>query len=726
MARICILTPGQIGTNPRTVKEADALHEAGHEVEVIATRMLDHVEPRDQALMRRIRWRLHRIELRHRLRWPLLRFGQLAARRAFLATGIGPSADLAYRAYAWPLRRAALATLADLYIAHYPDALPAAAAAARKYGARFAYDAEDFHLGDRPDDPDYDLERRLVHAIEARYLPGCAYVTAASPGIADAYARAYGIERPRVLLNTFPLAHAAPAATLRGTVRPGPSIYWFSQTIGPDRGIECAVRAIGLARSKPHLYLRGTPAPAYAGRLTNLAHEAGAAERVHLLPADEPDKMELLAAAYDAGLCSEPAGTQNNAIALSNKLFTYLLAGILPLLSDTPAQSRFAAEAGLTDLVYERENPVALATLLDLHLGEPSRLAAGRVRSWRLGQDRYNWEREQGGLVAAVQHATLLGARCPRRAGHGDGRSSPPQFARGLGQMSLLNRLRKFRDSSRVLQALHSVFREPYYEILCLLYRRGVEVKLRQHRIRLHPRLLGIRPGEYESELSRALDQRVAPGMTVIDIGAHVGLHSLQLSRRVGEKGRIIAVEPSPANASLLRKHLDWNACRNVTVVEAAIGERPGAIEFTFRPDPTDHGGFANSIAYDIGGSKTWVKVTTIDEVCSDQCPDVIKIDVEGAEVLAVRGAREVLCRSAPAVFIAVHPDAMRMLGTAPAELVALLGELGYVGRRLNGSVATEPVFEEILFEKEARSLGVQVRRGEEVAARSDRNPKLT
>jgi hypothetical protein len=265
MPQICIVTPGQIGTNPRAVKEADALHDAGHQVSVIATRMLDDVEPRDRALMRRIGWRVDRIDLRSRLRWQLLRAGQLGGRYVYRVTGLPRAADIALRAYTPALRRAALATPADIYVAHYPCALPAVVAAARKYEARYAYDAEDFHLGDWPDDPAYDIERRLVRTIEGRHLSGCAYVTAASPDIADAYAEAYGIERPQVVLNAFPLGHALLAPTPRGMTEPGPSLYWFSQTIGPDRGLECAVRAAGLARTRPHLYLPPSLPARHAG-----------------------------------------------------------------------------------------------------------------------------------------------------------------------------------------------------------------------------------------------------------------------------------------------------------------------------------------------------------------------------------------------------------------------------------------------------------------------------
>jgi glycosyltransferase involved in cell wall biosynthesis len=399
---VCIVSTGHIGSNPRVVKEADALHDAGHEVTVIAPRVLDLIEPLDQAVMRRAPWRLERIDLRPALRRRLRRAVQLGARRAYAALGLAWCADPGLSATASLLRRATIATSADLYVAHYPAALPAAAAAARMHGARYAYDAEDFHLGDWPDVPAYEIERRLVRAVESRYLPGCAYVTAASPGIADAYAGTYGIERPRVVLNTFPLAHAAPAPTARGSTQPRPALYWFSQIIGPERGLECAVHAIGRAATRPHLYLRGTPAADFAARLLQLAEEAGAAGRVHLLPPDQPDRMEDLAAAYDAGLCGETGHTAGRRLCLTNKLFTFLLAGIPPFLSDTPAQSRFAAEAGLSDLLYPRDNPTPLARLIDRLLGNPDRLAAARVQAWRLGQERYNWERVRPTLLDCV------------------------------------------------------------------------------------------------------------------------------------------------------------------------------------------------------------------------------------------------------------------------------------------------------------------------------------
>jgi FkbM family methyltransferase len=265
----------------------------------------------------------------------------------------------------------------------------------------------------------------------------------------------------------------------------------------------------------------------------------------------------------------------------------------------------------------------------------------------------------------------------------------------------ILSPLRALRDHVPGLRIAHRALRRPYYRALEWLFAKGVAVKLTSGDVvRLHPRFLGMRPEVYEPELTNFLVNQVKRAATVLDIGAHVGLHTLMFSRRVGVEGRVLAVEASPANAKLLHKHLDWNDCRNVQVIEAAIGDREGQAAFTFRPDPTDPGGFANSLAYDIGGETATIPVTMIDTVCAGCEPDLIKIDIEGAELLALRGAHKTLARSAPTLVVAIHPDAMRALGTDPAELILFLGGCGYKGYHLDGTRAVDPGFEEIVFKK--------------------------
>jgi FkbM family methyltransferase len=264
-----------------------------------------------------------------------------------------------------------------------------------------------------------------------------------------------------------------------------------------------------------------------------------------------------------------------------------------------------------------------------------------------------------------------------------------------------LSVLRATRDRVPGFGAAQGLLREPWYRTLEVLFPRGISARLAGgESVRLQPRFLGMQPEVYEEALTAVLIKHLKPGLTVVDIGAHVGLHTLMFSRRVGPTGHVLAIEPSPANARLLRSHIIWNDCRNVEVIEAAVGDREDHVSFTFYPDPTSPNGFANSLAYNHGGETDTVPMTTIDAICAGRHPHLIKIDVEGAELLALRGARETLARWAPKLIVAIHPEPMRLLGTFPAELVAFLDACGYQGRHLDGHCAVDPGFEEVVFTK--------------------------
>src|SRR5579863_257587 len=196
--RICLLTTGQPSTNPRLVKEADALVEQGYQVHVIYAHWADWATRTDRELLRSRSWTYSRAgggpdQGRGRYWWTRLRHG-LARRAHSRGLGSGFVDKRALSRTTPELEAAAKDFTADLYIAHNLGALPAAVAAARKHGAQAGFDAEDFHsamdpiLKTTPED-------KLAAAIEARLLRFCAYVTAASPGIAQAYAQKYGIPR---------------------------------------------------------------------------------------------------------------------------------------------------------------------------------------------------------------------------------------------------------------------------------------------------------------------------------------------------------------------------------------------------------------------------------------------------------------------------------------------------------------------------------------------------
>lgn len=401
--RICLVTPGHLSTNPRLVKEADALAAAGYEVSVVSARFIQWADEADAEFLNRP-WQVRKVA-----------FGPMAGRMFHVAQSLRRRlCELVYRLFGLcavsafhpvipALARAACAIPADLYIAHNLAALPAAHKAARKHGARLGFDAEDFHSGELNDTPENALRIRLVRDIERRYLPQCDYLTAASPGIARAYAEAYGVPEPTVILNVFPKAEAPAGPTPKGTADPSSSLYWFSQTIGPNRGLETVVEAIGQSRSRPALFLRGNPAPGYQQQLMKLAEKCGVSDRLRFLPPAPPSEMVRLAAEFDVGIASEPGHSVNNRLALSNKMFTYMLAGIPALASDTTAQSDMALEMSGTVSVYPQKHVQELARKMDDLLLSPNALANARHTAWHLGQQKFNWDIEQTCFLKLVE-----------------------------------------------------------------------------------------------------------------------------------------------------------------------------------------------------------------------------------------------------------------------------------------------------------------------------------
>jgi glycosyltransferase involved in cell wall biosynthesis len=406
--RVCIITPGHLSTNPRVCKEATALSAAGYRVAIICGRFIPEAIELDRQIVDPS-WVVHGVAFGRRAAPRVVHLRQRAiqaAARAAMQAGLATPAieTSAHHPVGPDLAAAACAVRADLYIAHYVAALPAAAKAARLHQVRYAFDAEDFHLGDLPDHPKHAFEKRLIHAIERRWLPGAAYVTAAAPLIAEAYAQTYGISRPTVVLNTFPRSQAPFASTQAGTARPGPSVYWFSQTIGPGRGLETALEAVAVAQSMPHLYLRGTHACGYRESLEDRARQLGVADRLHFLDPVAPGELERSGAAYDIGYVGETGETRNRAMALTNKLFSYLSSGIPITASDIPAHVDLAPLLADVMSIHPIGDARQLAAQFDMLLKDRNSLATARACAWSLGQGPYSWEIQAPNLLRTLEH----------------------------------------------------------------------------------------------------------------------------------------------------------------------------------------------------------------------------------------------------------------------------------------------------------------------------------
>jgi len=160
---------------------------------------------------------------------------------------------------------------------------------------------------------------------------------------------------------------------------------------------------MGQMRGRVTLSLRGSDFLGYSVKLKALAADAGVADAVHFLPSAPPDDMARLAAHHDVGLASELCTPPNHAIALSNKIFIYLLAGIPVLLSDTPAQRRISIDLGDAARLINLTDPASIAGALELWADDADALAAAQSAAWRLGQTRFNWDIEKQQLLHKVR-----------------------------------------------------------------------------------------------------------------------------------------------------------------------------------------------------------------------------------------------------------------------------------------------------------------------------------
>lgn len=184
--------------------------------------------------------------------------------------------------------------------------------------------------------------------------------------------------------------------------------------------------------------------------------------------------------------------------------------------------------------------------------------------------------------------------------------------------------------------------------------------------------------GSYEMNKRLAFEREIAPGTVMYDIGANVGYFSLLAAELVGPKGLVYAFEPLPRNVEFLEKHIKINKCDNIKIVAAAVSDHSGEAHFDLGAS-TAMGHIAES-----GGIQ--VRMVALDEMLAAgelRPPDYMKVDVEGAEYEALKGARTLLEKYHPLLFLDTHQR------EAHLPTIELLKELGYKFEILDGKSLT-------------------------------------
>jgi hypothetical protein len=277
------------------------------------------------------------------------------------------------------------------------------AEAASRLRVPYGLDLEDFHSGEDAGSTQA-LTRALAARVEGSVLPQAVLLTTSSADIAAAYRSTYGVHA-EVIHNTFPLPQRPPdfAPAESSMLR----LYWFSQTIAAGRGLEETIRAIGAAAVAVTLTVRGRPQNGYLASLSTLATECGARVTIRHEPPASPDAMVDLARGYDVGLSIELPVCVNRTLCLPNKTFTYILAGLAVVVSDTPGQHALGVDLGAAAALVAPTDVDAFAAVLARWARDPSQLMGARQAAWQAATRRWHWEHalERGRLQELVREA---------------------------------------------------------------------------------------------------------------------------------------------------------------------------------------------------------------------------------------------------------------------------------------------------------------------------------
>jgi glycosyltransferase involved in cell wall biosynthesis len=390
------------------LKAADALAGAGYDVRVVSTNHTPWAAATDRKVLATRAWASTVVDYdRDTARATQVATGIRFKMAKALSATVGGSRvpmPVVIRAYSRihdELVSAVAAEPADFVYGGTTGALAAVAESAARLRVPYGIDFEDLHSEEYA--PDGKVSNILAARIEGQVIGGAAFATAGSPMIADAYERSYGI-RPIPVHNTFSIA-ASVGADERDD-RPL-RLYWFSQTLGPGRGLEDILRGIGRMGGAVELHLRARPIPSYLDALTALQRDV--APRVTMVRHDPaaPDDMVRLAQPYDAGLaCEEPLGLSRQ-FCLANKIFTYLAAGVPVIMSRTPAQSTLETRLAGAAFGYDCGDTDGIAHILTRLSSDGALRRQARCAAFTAADLRWHWEHpeDRGALLAAVAGA---------------------------------------------------------------------------------------------------------------------------------------------------------------------------------------------------------------------------------------------------------------------------------------------------------------------------------
>lgn len=407
--RIIILSGIQLSTNPRVVKEADALAAAGYDVVVLGATLNPALAARDRALVAGRSWKYEVLldaagnGIRNASKWFYARARLRVWRELRRRIGVSGFRQLGYAGR--EMLSYCLVHSADLYIVHNPQSTWVGRELIAR-GLPVAADFEDWYSEDLlPADRAY-VPTEFLRECERAVLQAALYSTTTSHAMSDALTAAFDCASPFVVYNSFP---ATEGAAVDGLVLDRsdlslPSVIWFSQVAGPGRGLETLIDSLKHLRTPMAIHIRGNCEDGYREELMARAPDEWRDRIVfhsQVPHADLPSRL----AEHDVGFAGDLPLSQSRNLTITNKILQYMLAGLPVVASDTKGHREVASRSPAAVSLFEAGNPKSLAETLEKVVADRSALSVARASATASTEEALSWEKSAQRLVSAVRGA---------------------------------------------------------------------------------------------------------------------------------------------------------------------------------------------------------------------------------------------------------------------------------------------------------------------------------
>lgn len=399
--KIVLITPGQPAVNPRIVKEADLLSASGYDVTLLYCHTIPWADDSDKLILANANWKGVLVGGGPAKQLPLFVFTKIRNKFFLLLSNRNEvrfkTGERAHARCYDELLTAAKKIRADYYIGHNLGAIAVCVNAANHNNAIAGFDFEDYHREEYSLD-DHLRRNRIVY-LENTYVPKLQYLTFASPLIQEKVLSHFPLFEgsKTTILNCFSIKELAtmPPATSSKTLK----LFWFSQTVGPNRGLEDVMAALMLLNDKDiELTLAGRVRQDVLLNFKPIIQALPG--RVLYTGVVDPHSLHELAAEQDVGLALEQKIPENRNVCLTNKIFTYMLAGNAIIFSETDAQKQLNDEHSL-GISFGNANVNALANAIAYYKDE-KKLQVQKEHNIQLAATVFNWEVEGQKLIRVI------------------------------------------------------------------------------------------------------------------------------------------------------------------------------------------------------------------------------------------------------------------------------------------------------------------------------------